>query len=607
MFDAGLSWFVVLPDSDPADARAEAVRQRVPGLDRVTHASGRTWLLGRWAPAETVVARFGDRSLAVLGEHRLTTRDLSGLGSTARDAAALCDSVRGEPGSFHVLAATADGIAAHGTLSGYRRLFFGQAGSVPVAGDRADVVAELTGADVDEERLAVRMLLPVAPWPLFWQPVWRGVEAVRPDERLLLTVGGAPRTARRWQPPPMDRSLAGAGALLRDALTAAVHTRTAAGGVVASDLSGLDSTALCCLAARSEAAVVALTCVTDDPLDNDLPWAVRTAEALGTVVHDVIPPEEFPSPYGGLDAAADRFDEPTTAVIYRGTFLALSRRALGHGARLRFSGFGGDELLIADPALQLTMLRTHPRTAIRHLRHLRRALRWTRREVLAAATDRRAYRAWMSSLAAGLGTSAPTVHRPVLGWGPPAHVAPWVSGDAVAVLRRILREQGEHVSGLAGDGGEHGRLAALYLGAAMNRHLAQMTRGAGLPLAVPFFDDHVVEACLAARLPDVTGPRHYKPLLGEAMRGIVPAASLARRDKAETTIVANRSAVDHREQLLTLADDSRLAQRGLIDPATVRTILRSPTERTWFDFDQTIACETWLRGVETTAPMRGVR
>ncbi|CAM5718928.1 hypothetical protein SCALM49S_07184 [Streptomyces californicus] len=53
----------------------------------------------------------------------------------------------------------------------------------------------------------------------------------------------------------------------------------------------------------------------------------------------------------------------------------------------------------------------------------------------------------------------------------------------------------------------------------------------GLPVAAPFYDDRVLEATLAVRLPDRISPWRYKPLLVEAMRGVVPDALLARTTK----------------------------------------------------------------------------
>ncbi|MEO3930135.1 asparagine synthase-related protein [Micromonosporaceae bacterium B7E4] len=599
---SGLSWFVVVPDTDAGRALVEPLRQRATGLRMLTHASGRPWMLGRWTDDEVAVAELGDRRLVALGEHRLSADDLERRGAGARDAGQMCAALQGLPGSFHALAATSAGTAVHGSLSGYRRVYFVSVGEQTAAGDRADVLAGLGGAQVDDEALALRMLAPYAPWPIFWQPVWRGVHAVPPDGRLLLDRAAAPRTVTRWRAPEPVLDLAAAADRLRRALSDAVAVR--ANDVIASDLSGMDSTSLCALAVRGGSRVVGLTCVSPDPLDDDLPWARRAAAELGSVIHEVVDGEANPLPYEGILRAEDRFDEPTAAVLYRASFLAVSRQAAAHGARTRLTGFGGDELLTADPMMQLTLLTTHPWQAVRHLRLLRAAYRWGRRDTLRAIVDRRSYGRWMASLGEDLDGAETARVRPLLGWGAPAATAPWLTADARAGLGEALRARAAAAVPLSADRGLHGRLAGVYAGAANARHLAQSTRRVGVTAALPYLDDQVLEACLAAHPAHITSPRDYKPLIRAAMQGVVPQALLARDTKADTSIAAARGAHRYRDDLLALADDSRLAGHGLVDVAALRAALRNPDDRTWYDLDQTLACETWLRTVEPAAAIR---
>ncbi|MGX7674106.1 asparagine synthase-related protein [Plantactinospora sp. DSM 117369] len=601
---SGLSWFVVVPDTEAGRALAEPLRQRATGLRMLTHASGRPWLLGRWTDDEVAVAELGDRRLVALGEHRLSTDDLERRGAGARDAAQMCAALQGLPGSFHALAATPAGTAVHGSLSGYRRVYFVSVGEQTAAGDRADVLAGLGGAQVDDEALALRMLAPYAPWPIFWQPVWRGVHAVPPDGRLLLDRAAAPRIVTRWRAPEPVLDLTTAADRLRRALSDAVAVRAGAHDVIASDLSGMDSTSLCALAVGSGSRVVGLTCVSPDPLDDDLPWARRAAAELGSVTHEVVDGEANPLPYEGILRAEDRFDEPTAAVLYRASFLAVSRRAAAHGARTRLTGFGGDELLTADPMMQLTLLATHPWQALRHLRLLRAAYRWRRRDTLRAVVDRRSYGRWMASLGEDLDGAEIARVRPLLGWGAPVAAAPWLTADARAGLGEALRERAAAAVPLSGDRGLHGRLAGVYAGAANARHLAQSTRRAGVTAALPYLDDQVLEACLAAHPAHITSPRDYKPLIRAAMQGVLSPALLARDTKADTSIAAARGAHQYRDDLLALADNSRLAGHGLVDADALRAAVRDPDDRTWYDLDQTLACETWLRTVEPAPAIR---
>lgn len=82
---------------------------------------------------------------------------------------------------------------------------------------------------------------------------------------------------------------------------------------------------------------------------------------------------------------------------------------------------------------------------------------------------------------------------------------------------------------------QHGAMAAVRAIARLNRLQADAALGFGVVMAYPYADRAVIDAALAVRAEDRTSPFAPKPLLTIAMRGIVPAANLARRTKADTT------------------------------------------------------------------------
>ena len=96
------------------------------------------------------------------------------------------------PGCWHLVASVDGGVRVQGGLSGLRRVFHTRVGGVPVAGERADVLARVAGAGVDEQALAVRVGCgSQVPPPLGERSVWRGV---RRWPRI--TISGSTRTAR---------------------------------------------------------------------------------------------------------------------------------------------------------------------------------------------------------------------------------------------------------------------------------------------------------------------------------------------------------------------------------------------------------------------------
>ena len=119
-------------------------------------------------------------------------------------------------------------------------------------------------------------------------------------------------------------------------------------------------------------------------------------------------------------------------------------------------------------------------------------------------------------------------------------------------------------------------------------------------MANPYYDVQVVEAGMAIRPHERVTPWRYKPLIIEAMRGIVPDASLARQTKANGSGDEEPGLRRHRAELLALFEESRLARLGLVDAAELRETLSRPLPPSlqFGALDQTVACEAWLRSLE---------
>ncbi|MCP2276194.1 asparagine synthase-related protein [Nocardia amikacinitolerans] len=102
------------------------------------------------------------------------------------------------------------------------------------------------------------------------------------------------------------------------------------------------------------------------------------------------------------------------------------------------------------------------------------------------------------------------------------------------------------------------------------RQTRRIFQAANVALETPYLDDRVVETALAVRLRDCGHPGRYKPLLTEAMTGIVPQLNLARSTKGEFSAETYLGLRRHRAKLLDLLDSSVLAERGLVDQDALR-------------------------------------
>ncbi|MGW7456798.1 lasso peptide isopeptide bond-forming cyclase [Streptomyces sp. NPDC054797] len=599
------TWFAVLPDTGAA---ATVAAHALTHADQaLRHPSGRPWLVGRWTPSSMVVGECGGTRIAVLGEHSVTAEAARRAAAAVEDTSlSALDRISATwAGSLHLVASRDRRVRVQGGVVGIRRVFFTDAalpaaGGVSLASDRADVLAELVGAPLDERRLALELLTLGVPHPLSGSPMWKGVHAQPGGHYLTLDPDGRAQETRWWSPPEPHLSLAEGAVRFREALTAAVATRTRGRELVTADLGGLDSTAVCCAAARGEAKVAAYTAAIHDELGDDVYWARRTAQALGTVEHHVVPAGELAMTFDGIDALDDLLDTPSILTVDRNRRMHIVALAAARGSSLHLTGLGGDELLAGAPARLHAMMGTHPLTALRDLRGYTAKYQWSRWRVLRQLLDRRSYRAWLGRVARDLDAPPAPADEPLLDWSAPPRMPGWATPEAVEAVRELLRTHLPDAEPRGRGHGEHREMAAMDGISQWTRHVGQMAAPLGITVAAPYYDDRVIEAALAVRPQERITPWRYKPLIVEAMRGIVPEASRTRGTKANATFEEEAGLRRHRARLLALCEESRLARLGLVDVEALREWCRRAlsAESESYLLHPTVACEVWLRSRE---------
>jgi asparagine synthase (glutamine-hydrolysing) len=594
------AWFAVLPDC-PA-AAAVAGRLDPDAAQVVRYPSGRPWLVGRWAAGEVSMAASRGSAVLVAGQHPATSEFLAAHAASLRDVSDLSRLGAELPGSFY-LAAAADGkVRLQGSVSGVRRVFFTRTAGVTVAADRPGVLARLTGAGLDESRLALELLYPRLPDFLDTTSLWQGIAALPPDRYLLTDLDGNGQAIRWWEPPEPELPAAEGALALRESLRAAVELRTRGTGMISSDLSGgLDSTSVCFLAAGGGTELLAVTIHGRDPAHDDALWADRAAGYLGGVERLVLRPDEFPPRYARLDELAGCLDEPAEMARDHAPFFHVSSLVAERGSRLHLTGHGGDHLLSFHRGYVHSTFRTHPWAGLRYLRASRAQYRWPLLASVRSVADRRDYASWLAASADMLPATVSAqarvrVRKAFFGWGTGMALPPWMTAEAAAAVRSQIMRSAASAEPLARYRGQHAALEQVRQCAQTMRPLAQMTSRAGLALAVPYLDDRVVEAVLRVRMHERATPQHYKPLLTRAMDGIVPAEVLARTTKGEFGADVADGMRRFRGELAALFDDPILARLGLIDAEAARGAVlgRYPTLRPRA-LQRTLACELWLR------------
>ncbi|MFE7314406.1 asparagine synthase-related protein [Streptomyces sp. NPDC057555] len=590
---------VVFPDS-PGGAWAHH-QIGAPGPQLVSHASGRPWLAGSWDPADLVVADAGPVRVAVFGTVSLTPECLSALFSPARDLVDLDRLVRRLPGSAHVVASARGQVRFQGTVTGTRCVFTACLNDVTIAADRADVLAGLIAAEPDEELLAANVTSGMFFAPLSERSWWRGVRQVAADSYALLPANGAARTVRWWQPPEPALSLAQGAGQVRERLREAVALRQPRQGRLSADLSGgMDSTALCFLAAEHHPDLLTFRWTGGSAINDDPLYAEQAAHALERAEHLTVPessaPPVFSPPYWASDTEAPRATTRGMNAIRTGIRLLVE-----HGATWHLAGHGADELFTGSAAYLHTLLRRRPVTALRELRAHRALSRWPLGASLSELLRGEDLGTWWRRCGDDLVRPAPSGPVPALGWGARLPATPWATADAVRTTRRLFHDVADGVAPLAPDRGQHEALTGLRSAGPVLRLLLREYAVEGLRLELPYLDDRVVEAALSIVPHERYTPWRYKPVLASAMRGLVPDVILDRSTKGDCEESVDRALQQHVPDLLELFGDSLLARRGLIDASKLRTTLLTPPRSTdvWSaQLESTLGAELWLREIE---------
>ncbi len=618
-------YFVVLPDS--VAGAAAAGQLPAPGADgpargvgdtlTVAHPSGRPWVVARPLVRRVSHLARGEDALVLVGPDRVPDAVLAGLLESARDRAGLERRLARLPGLYHVVARLSGESWIRGTATGLRRIYHArhpEAGTI--ASDRPAVLARLVDAPLDEGALALR-LLDFLPHPLSRRAVWRGVHETGAGYGLALPVA-APGTAavpgptehRWWEPPPGELSLAAGARRVGDAVAASVRAHVGGLDRISCELSGgLDSTALA-FAARETGpeALSLLTVAARDRYSEDETWARRAVEAArGTAGpspdHHVVPADDAPYFYADLaSTAAELNDEPLPVAPGRARAALLLGRAHATGSRYHLTGYGGDEIFLGLPHAYRDLFQGNPLTAWNHLGGLRHQLGWPLLPTLKALLDRSTFPCWLAG--AVTAEPQPVARTPLLSWGVRQSPHPWLTEHASTLITQEFRTAAEHAEPIDPWRGRHVDIDGVRMGARHFQAMEDIGMTLGLPVAAPFYDDRVLEAALAVRLPERISPWRYKPLLVEAMRGVVPDALLARTTKDHMASDEHQGLREHAPDLAELWTGSRLAEHGLVDARHLLRLAAEPFSPVLVEhsISSTVAGETWLRTAENAWP-----
>jgi asparagine synthase (glutamine-hydrolysing) len=552
--------------------------------------------------------------LLLVGDCLLSTADRAARFSAAAAAGNL-DRIAEWPGSFSAIVLSPERITAYSDLAGQFPLYHSRRHGELLISTDPHLVAIAHDRGPDAVTAAIHIACPST------LPMWSTRTAYRNVEQI---AGGAvirvdARSLRmqldttRLPMPTEGCSLADGAIGLRDALVAAVRSRSEGHPVSADFSGGFDSTSIAFLAARyCSQPVTAITYHQPLAPAEDIEDATRFASLDRRIALNVVRGSADTLPYSGLTGQASASTwlspEPSPAALAACRTALRLDTAVASGARLHLTGEGGDALLLTAPSYLARLVRPqHARTLFRHCASYGR-LRYVSPTHLAA----RAVRLAVTDASHALTALAAELEHPngraerwpdLISWWPPA-------GEAATWLTASMRRE---LAGIAADPvtaravplttgpADLAALTNLRRSGQAHRQLRELAQSAGIPAHAPFLDSSVITAALSAPVEARTDPRAYKPLLQAALVGLVPNEVFGRRTKGDYAAEDYRGARAASQRLRDLLRDSRLAALGVIEPgaldATINRLLagvavpRGP-------LNMLLATESWLRSAD---------
>jgi asparagine synthase (glutamine-hydrolysing) len=514
------------------------------------------WCEGPWPDSEVRVTR--EALVAVIGP--CAAADLT---FAARDVHGLAVA---HAGSYTVVQASTEELRLFTDLGFAWPVYLARYGSGIAWASSARMLASITSTKPDPAWLATALIDPAAPARGARSP-FEGITAVPPGSRVCLRPGRPPVITPAA--PLERRSRAEAAARLRGALDDGIAVRVRAAAHPSCDLSGLDSGSVCVLAARHLRPPTRMTAVTVHPAGHEEGGDIDCARAVigpgMPVDHQLLPLGPGHLPGTALDQVPAT-DEPAPSAVTWARLAAEFALLARLNCDCHLTGDGGDTLFHPGPG---------------SLASLAQSGRWLRLAVHAQGWGRlRKSSPWPLLAQAVRGSSLPSP-------------APWVTQKAI--------EMATHDPRHGHDPAEPRTLLEIQAVGRTARADAQFAETFGIRLQNPFTDSAVIAAALSVPTWERGDPWHYKPLLTDALHGLLPPGLAARTTKGTFDADHHQGLRASLPAVLGLAD-GHLAALGLIDPHLLRMAIRNAATGLPAVFgllEPVLAAETWLRALAT--------
>ncbi|MFJ4768862.1 albusnodin/ikarugamycin family macrolactam cyclase [Streptomyces uncialis] len=535
---------------------------RAPVGARLLWRDCQVWTVGASVRASRTA---NGRRLAVFGPCAVVDAELNRLVESAGlddlDAAATA-----WPGAYALILDDGKGtLTLWADPAGACPLYTAQVNGTAMWASSSMALASLLGGRPDIAWLAAHLMSPTA-----WVPgrsAWAGVEQVPPGCSWTTTTEGDSAIAPYWRSRAFTRSEA--VDRLREDIAGGVRLRVD-GRPASSDLSGgLDSSSLTAHAAQRGTVTGITYHPTGRDTGGDADHARTVAGAFPSIRHRFMPLGREHLPFTDLDALV-LTDEPAPSTITIAQLFSQFVMLESEGVSVHLTGDGGDTLFMPPPVHLADLARSG-----RVLRLARDAQAWAR---LHRASP------WPALAAA---------------WATPGRLSgaplpkPWLSTRTVDMAEAVTAP---HILPVRGHADRYLLAEARYVGRTAATE-TQLAAAFGIEMHNPYTDARLVETVLAAPSMDRWSAHRYKPLLADAVKGLLPEEVVQRGAKGLFTVDHHHGLRANEARVLDLAD-GHLGDLGLVRPAVLRSLLRRAmlgVDIPWGLIEPVLGAELWLR------------
>lgn len=571
------------------------------------------WVCGNWKKQQIITLFEGPVRLAIVGtclEPYKTLVELFQNAVRSHDYSRLMKL----PGNYNLIVQNETDTYVFTDVAGLKPVFYTVCDSVVVYSSLGVALQKLIKAEVDLSWLATFLVYLTRPNETQNHSPFCNIYSVPPGHYLQISAG-KPTCKRYWQVPQQYISFSEAAEQLREQLLTAVEGRIRLYGNVTSDMSGgFDSTSLALIAAKSlEKQGQNLHTITFKSLaateSDDTKWAEHAASLYPNIAAVMIEDNEIPSEYSSLDSVT-LTDAPNSAVS------AVSKLNYGleiiksQGSQLHMSGEGGDAVLLAPDSYLIDIFRQGQ--IGKFLQHTYGRARLNLISPLTLMTSLvklnfTSYHQWLHQQAKKLMderlASQPLMYKlstsNMMTWDFTPHAAKWYTNNLVDSVITELQNWATFATPFADSPWKNEYLSEIYLTGFSSRILQEVATISDVDIEFPYLDSLVIDACLCAKPEERTTPFTYKPLLSQALSRDLPKSVFTRTTKGDYTSDEFRGLRQNIAVIKELAQNSLLADIGLIDikefRASIEGHMITGINTDSSHLNQTLAVELWLR------------